>query len=55
VFWFAGGTDPDRYARAKEAGRLNEFFAVSRMRAQGEKFGHLKFRRITFASSSAGS
>jgi hypothetical protein len=37
VFWFAGGTDPDCYARAKEAGRLNEFFAVSRMRAQGEK------------------
>jgi metal-dependent amidase/aminoacylase/carboxypeptidase family protein len=24
VFWFVGGTDPDIYARAKEAGRLNE-------------------------------
>jgi amidohydrolase len=24
VFWFVGGTDPDRYAKAKEAGRLNE-------------------------------
>jgi amidohydrolase len=24
VFWFIGGTDPDRYAKAKEAGRLNE-------------------------------
>jgi hippurate hydrolase len=24
VFWFVGGTDPDVYARAKEAGRLNE-------------------------------
>jgi hippurate hydrolase len=24
VFWFVGGTEPDRYARAKEAGRLNE-------------------------------
>jgi hippurate hydrolase len=24
VFWFVGGTDPDRYAQAKEAGRLNE-------------------------------
>ena len=24
VFWFVRGTDPDRYARAKEAGRLNE-------------------------------
>jgi hypothetical protein len=24
VFWFVGGTDPDRYANAKEAGRLNE-------------------------------
>ena len=23
VFWFVGGTDPDRYAKAKEAGRLN--------------------------------
>jgi hypothetical protein len=23
VFWFVGGTDPDRYAQAKEAGRLN--------------------------------
>jgi amidohydrolase len=24
VFWFVGGTDPGTYARAKEAGRLNE-------------------------------
>jgi hippurate hydrolase len=24
VFWFVGGTDPDRYAQAKEAGQLNE-------------------------------
>ena len=24
VFWFVGGTDPDVYAKAKEAGRLNE-------------------------------
>ena len=24
VFWFVGGTDPERYAQAKEAGRLNE-------------------------------
>jgi len=24
VFWFIGGTDPDTYAKAKEAGRLNE-------------------------------
>src|SRR6516225_7487338 len=24
MFWFVGGTDPDRYAKAKEAGRLNE-------------------------------
>jgi hippurate hydrolase len=24
VFWFVGGTDPDLYTRAKEAGRLNE-------------------------------
>jgi hypothetical protein len=24
VFWFVGGTDPDRYANAKEAGRLDE-------------------------------
>ena len=24
VFWFVGGTDPDLYAKAKEAGRLNE-------------------------------
>ena len=24
VFWFVGGTDPDRYSRAEAAGRLNE-------------------------------
>jgi len=24
VFWFVAGTDPDRYAKAKEAGRLND-------------------------------
>jgi hippurate hydrolase len=24
VFWFIGGTDPERYAQAKEAGRLNQ-------------------------------
>ncbi|ODT74275.1 MAG: amidohydrolase [Pelagibacterium sp. SCN 64-44] len=24
VFWFVGGTDPDEYARAKAAGKLNE-------------------------------
>ncbi len=24
VFWFIGGTDPEQYAKAKEAGRLNE-------------------------------
>ena len=24
VFWFVGGTDPDRYTQAKAAGRLNE-------------------------------
>jgi hippurate hydrolase len=24
VFWFVGGNDPDAYARAKEAGRLND-------------------------------
>jgi metal-dependent amidase/aminoacylase/carboxypeptidase family protein len=24
VFWFVGGTDPDRYTKAKETGRLNE-------------------------------
>jgi hippurate hydrolase len=24
VFWFVGGTDPETYAKAKEAGRLNE-------------------------------
>ncbi len=24
VFWFVGGTDPDRYAQAKAAGQLNE-------------------------------
>ncbi|MGH7084095.1 MAG: peptidase dimerization domain-containing protein, partial [Acetobacteraceae bacterium] len=24
VFWFVGGTNPERYAKAKEAGRLNE-------------------------------
>ena len=24
VFWFIGGTDPDVYAKAKEAGRLAE-------------------------------
>lgn len=24
VFWFVGGTDPDVYSKAKEAGRLNE-------------------------------
>src|SRR5690242_4958713 len=24
VFWFVGGTDPDVYAKAREAGRLNE-------------------------------
>jgi hippurate hydrolase len=24
VFWFVGGTDPDIYAKAKDAGRLNE-------------------------------
>lgn len=24
VFWFIGGTDPDTYAKAKQAGRLNE-------------------------------
>jgi amidohydrolase len=24
VFWFVGGTDPDRYAKAKAAGRVNE-------------------------------
>ena len=24
VFWFIGGTDPDKYAKAKEEGRLNE-------------------------------
>ena len=23
-FWFVGGTDPGTYAKAKEAGRLNE-------------------------------
>src|SRR5205085_11334397 len=24
VFWFVGGTDPQTYAKAKKAGRLNE-------------------------------
>ena len=24
VFWFVGGTDPERYAKARQAGRLNE-------------------------------
>jgi hippurate hydrolase len=24
VFWFIGGTDPDTYAKAKEAGRIND-------------------------------
>ena len=24
VFWFVGGTDPDVYAQAKKAGRVNE-------------------------------
>ena len=24
VFWFVGGTDPDVYAKAKAAGRVNE-------------------------------
>ena len=24
VFWFVGGTDPDIYAKAKEAGRISE-------------------------------
>src|SRR6201993_1147978 len=24
VFWFVGGTDPETYAKAKEAGRINE-------------------------------
>jgi hippurate hydrolase len=24
VFWFVGGTDPDTYAQAKEAGRIND-------------------------------
>jgi hippurate hydrolase len=24
VFWFVGGTDPDRYAKAKKAGRVRE-------------------------------
>ena len=24
VFWFVGGTDPDTYAKAKEAGRIND-------------------------------
>jgi hypothetical protein len=24
VFWFVGGTDPNTYAKAKEAGRVNE-------------------------------
>ncbi|MGH7088263.1 MAG: M20/M25/M40 family metallo-hydrolase, partial [Stellaceae bacterium] len=24
VFWFVGGTDPDAYAKAKAAGRINE-------------------------------
>jgi hippurate hydrolase len=24
VYWFVGGTDPDTYAKAKEAGRLND-------------------------------
>ena len=24
VFWFVGGTDPDRYTQAKEVGQLNE-------------------------------
>jgi metal-dependent amidase/aminoacylase/carboxypeptidase family protein len=24
VFWFMGGTDPDTYAKAKEAGRIND-------------------------------
>jgi hypothetical protein len=24
VFWFVGGTDPNTYAKAKEAGRINE-------------------------------
>src|SRR5207253_9787013 len=24
VFWFVGGTDPERYAKAKDAGELNE-------------------------------
>jgi hypothetical protein len=24
VFWFVGGTDPDRYAEAKQAGRVRE-------------------------------
>ncbi|MGH6956298.1 MAG: hypothetical protein ACREEW_06485, partial [Caulobacteraceae bacterium] len=24
VFWFVGGTDPEVYAKAKDAGRLNE-------------------------------
>ena len=24
VFWFVGGTDPDTYAKAKDAGRMNE-------------------------------
>ena len=24
MFWFAGGTDPDHYAKAQGAGRLND-------------------------------
>jgi hypothetical protein len=24
VFWFVGGTDPETYAKAKEAGRIRE-------------------------------
>ena len=24
VFWFIGGTDPDIYVKAKEAGKINE-------------------------------
>jgi hypothetical protein len=32
VFWFVGGNDPDRYAEAKAAGKLNEFASAIRGR-----------------------
>lgn len=41
VFWFVGGTDPEVYAKAKEANRLNEFPVTHSPKfAPGRSSGH---------------